>query len=84
MPSFPPDAPSSPELQSQSKHILKDPDMTKITRAQGSWKPEMDNQRAVRKGNFCLCISGSGAGWVLPPPIHHTLPAAPPLGTAPA
>lgn len=56
MPSFPAGAPSSPELKSQSKHILKDPDITRITCAQGSWKPEGGGQPEISEERRVLFV----------------------------
>lgn len=80
MPSFPPGAPRSPELKSQSKHILKDPGITKITCAQGSWKPEGDGQPEGSEERQILFAHLWVRGRLS---IHHMLFAASPLPTAP-
>lgn len=71
MPVFPPGAPRSSELNYQSKHIMKDTGITKITCAQGSWRcREMDNQRGSEKRQILfvhLWVRGS----VAPPNSLH-------------
>lgn len=57
-------APSSPELKTQSKHILKEPASTKMTCIEGFCKPEGVRQhRAAREGKCMLVHFQIGADW---------------------
>lgn len=48
--------PSSPELKTQSKHILKEPARTKITCVEGFCKPERVRQHRVGREGKCVLV----------------------------
>ena len=57
-------APSSPELKTRSKHILKEPASTKITCAEGSCKPEGVRQPEGSEGRQMHACALLGQGQV--------------------